>query len=306
MLENVLIVGCGDTGKRVIEHLTSEKHRSIKTISVTSHREDSQSELNKLRNIQVINADLDDAASLASLPTENTNIFYFAPPAATGSTDVRMANFITALNPNNAPKRIVYISTSGVYGTSNGEWVTELSSINPGNDRSKRRLHAESLVQTFCEQSKCEYVILRVTGIYCLEKLPFKRLKTGMKVLQPALAPFSNRIHADDLANCCVKAMFDSPKNEIFNIADGNPSSISDYFIQIAKIFDLPQPELLDWERAEKEISPAMLSYLHESKKINIDKLRNVLNIKLKHPNLIDGLKACRIEKKQTNETFEQ
>jgi len=288
MPANVLIIGCGDTGKRVLQQLQSKN----KQIYVTSHQKKSQDQLKQF-DITVIPANLDNKEDLNQLPTENADIFYFAPPAATGITDVRMLNFIQSLNGKIPPRRIVYISTTGIYGNCDGEWITETSKLNPGNDRSKRRLDAEFLIQSFCTNSSCEFVILRVTGIYCLEKLPLERLRSGMKVLHSDIAPSSNRIHADDLANCCVKAMFDSPANEIFNIADGHPSSISDYFIQIAKIFNLPAPKLLSWEQAEKELSPAMLSYLHESKKINIDKLLNTLKIELKFPTLTEGLEDC-------------
>ena len=288
MSKKTLIIGCGDTGKRVIKALEKQKE----PIYATSHQKDSQIQLDKL-GITVIPANLDNKNELENLPTEGASIFYFAPPAATGITDSRMANFIESLDKQNPPKRIVYISTTGVYGNCRGLWISENADLKPGNDRSKRRLHAESLIQKFCKNSRCEFVILRVSGIYCFEKLPLKRLKDGMKILNPKLAPSSNRIHADDLTQCCVKAMFLGPANEVFNIADGNPSSISDYFIQIAKIFELPKPKSLTWSQAEKELSPAMLSYLNESKKIKIDKIQSQLNIKLKYPTLIEGLKAC-------------
>ena len=285
---NVLIIGCGDIGKRVLRKLQPQNYN----IYVSSHTRDSQNQLQQL-GISIIPANLDSKEDLKQLPTADANIFYFAPPSASGTTDVRMSNFVQNLSRKKPPKRIVYISTTGVYGNCDGQWISETTALDPGADRSKRRLHAESVIQEYCSLNSCEFVILRVAGIYCLEKLPIERLKNGMKVLHPNIAPASNRIHADDLANCCVKAMFDGPANEVFNIADGHPSSISDYFIQIAKIFHLPEPELLNWDQAEKEISPAMLSYLHESKKINIDKLLNVLNIKLNFPTLIDGLQNC-------------
>lgn len=288
MSKKTLIIGCGDTGKRVINLLEKLKEG----IFVTSHQKSSQIELEKL-GISVIPADLDNKDDLQNLETTGANIFYFAPPPSSGVEDVRMANFIGTLNKKSPPKRIVYISTTGVYGNCRGLWISENADIKPGNDRSKRRLHAESLIQAFCKNNSCEFVILRVAGIYCLEKLPLNRIKNGMNILDPKIAPSSNRIHADDLANCCVKAMFSGPSNEFFNIADGNPSSISDYFVQIAKTFGLPKPKSISWEKAEKEMSPAMLSYLRESKKIKIEKTLNQLNIKLKYPTLKEGLNSC-------------
>ena len=137
-------------------------------------------------------------------------------------------------------------------------------------------------------------MILRVAGIYCLEKLPIERLKIGIKILQPDLSPASNRIHADDLANICITAMNHPSANEIFNIADGEPSSISDYFIRVAKTFNLPTPSQLNWEEAKNELSPAMLSYLQESKKVNFEKTRKKLGINLQYPTLSAGLQQCR------------
>ena len=120
-----------------------------------------------------------------------------------------------------------------------------------------------------------------------------ERLQTGMQILKEELAPASNRIHADDLAKVCVTAMFHSPANEIFNVADGNPSSMSDYFKKVAIAFNLPEPEEVSWEYAEKYFSAGMLSYLRESKKISIKKLTSILPVDFDYPTLNLGLQQC-------------
>lgn len=284
-----LIIGCGDTGKRVIAQLPDNKT----SITAITHSASSQEKLKKL-GINVITGNLDSPSSLQIIPTEKMNVFYFAPPNASGETDTRMENFINQLQHKTPPKRIVYISTTGVYGDYQGQWINEETPVNPVNERSKRRLHAERLIQNYCNKTNTEYMILRVAGIYCLEKLPIERLKLGIKILHPDLSPASNRIHADDLANICITAMNHHSPNKIFNIADGEPSSISDYFIQVAQIFELPAPLQLNWEEAENALSPAMLSYLHESKKVSFEKSQKLLGINLKYPTLKAGLQQCR------------
>ncbi len=288
MKKKLLIIGCGDTGKRVLQQLERKKTQIV----ITNRQQISDDQLS-YGDVNIVSIDLDEKESLASLSSSDAYIFYFVPPPGSGEQDNRMLNFIQSLAKDGAPKRIVYISTTGVYGDCQGKWVTEQTAVTPGNARSKRRLHAESLLQSYCEDTKTEYVILRVSGIYCLEKLPLERLKQGMQVLQPQLAPFSNRIHADDLARFCLSAMFDGPGNEVFNIADGNPSSISDYFIQISRAFGLPTPELLNWKQAKIALSPAMLSYLNESKKVSNEKLCKMLGVKVKYSTLEQGLQQC-------------
>jgi len=291
MTETALIIGCGDIGKRVATLVRQQGQ----TVIAASHQKESQ-EILKSLGIKSFFADLDDNETPLSLPENTAQIYYLAPPPARGIVDTRMANFIVNLNETNPPKRIVYISTTGVYGDQQGNWINESSETPAPTDRSKRRLSAESQLKQFCQRTNCEYVILRVGGIYCLEKLPLARIKDGVKVLQANIAPASNRIHADDLAHICIAAMQSTFANEIYNATDGNPSSISDYFIQVAKTFHLSAPEEIDWQQAEKDISPAMMSYLKESKKISVDKLFKQLNIKFKYPTLEDGLKQCQEE----------
>jgi len=283
-----IIIGCGDVGKRIAKSLIQQGE----AVTALSHQKTSQMALKQL-GIDTIFANLDDPASLFDINFQQSDIYYLAPPANAGDTDERMQNFIRAQSQNEPPRRIVYISTTGVYGDAAGEWVTENNTPAPQASRSKRRLDAENNLTRYCQQSNCEYNILRVSGIYCLSKLPLERLKAGVLALDLAIAPSSNRIHADDLANICISAMNHKACNQIFNAADGNPTSITDYFMQVSKVFNLPPPTQISWQEAQSQISEAMLSYLAESKKVSIDKLKNTLDISLQYPDLKTGLTQC-------------
>jgi len=294
MQPNVFIIGCGSIGKRTAQLIQNKLPNSI---SALSHSEHSIEEL-AARRIKPIRGDLDNPISLTNISISPTHVFYFAPPPNSGIMDSRMNNALGLLKNYSTLKRITYISTTGIYGDHQGNWITEDSPINPMSDRAKRRLNGEKQLIDHCTKTGIEYIILRVPGIYCLEKLPIDRIQRGVKILPPEIAPFSNRIYADDLANICVTAMFDGPKNELFNVADGNPSSISDYFLKIADIFNLTKPTIISRQQADKELSPGMLSYLNESKRIHPTKLLNTLNITLRYPNLASGLQACVEERK--------
>jgi len=289
---NTWIIGCGNIGQRVNQLL---KQQNIK-LKATSHS-DSSAKLLKEMGIEVFSANLDEPDSLNKLPIdEHADIFYFAPPAAKGETDERMSHFLASLNPEAPPRRIIYISTTGVYGNHDGEWITENTPTEPQHDRSKRRLHAEEQIKQFCLKHGSEYMILRTSGIYDLKKLPLERINSGLKVLKKETAPSSNRIHAADLANICVTAMQSPHHNDIFNVSDGNPSSISDYFIQTARLFNLKTPEEITREEAKAVLSPEMLSYLSESKKIDSSYLQKKLGITLAFPTLEEGLIDCKKE----------
>ena len=135
-------------------------------------------------------------------------------------------------------------------------------------------------------------MILRVPGIYAKERLPIERLKKGMPVIHEDEAGYTNRIHADDLAQACKAAMEYETSNEIINVTDGNPSTMTDYFNQVADFTGLPRPPQISLEEAEKTLSLGMLSYMKESRRIKNDKMLELLKIKLIYPDLKSGLNS--------------
>ncbi len=266
-LNPIFIIGSGDIGCR-IAHLWQQRGAAVQTLGrrsapcggSTAH----------------LCADLDQPATLAALPTAGAIIYYTAPPPPQGDSDPRMHNLLTALDPAAPPQRIIYISTSGVYGDCNGEWVDENHPTQPQAPRSARRLTAEQALQEWCTQHNVASVILRVGGIYGPGRLPLERLRQGMTVLQRDVAPYSNRIHADDLALVSVAAASAPHQHTLYNVSDGHPTTMSDY-----------------WQTAEQTLSAEMLSYLHEAKRLDNRKMLHELNLTLAYPTLAEGLKAC-------------
>ncbi len=134
-------------------------------------------------------------------------------------------------------------------------------------------------------------MILRVPGIYAIERLPLERLKKSLPVINAEEAGYTNRIHADDLAQACKAAMECESANQIINVTDGNPSTMTDYFNQVADFADLPRPPQISLAEAEKTLSAGMLSYMKESRRIKNDKMLKSLNFKLRYPDLKTSLK---------------
>lgn len=294
-MNNVLITGCGDIGKRVATLLRNQQPDDGLQIHGVVRREDAARELQSM-NITPVIADLDRADLLTVLPTKGATIFHFAAPPndAEGKDQVRDPRFrslLAACDSNGLPKKIVLLSTTAVYGDCNGEWVDETAEVNPQTDRGRRRLDAEQALKNWAEARGVEYVIVRVSGIYGPGRLPVERIKKGLPILREDLAPFSNRIHQDDLATVCVAAAERAPSGAIYNVCDGHPSTMSHYFKAIAKALNLPQPPEIDRQQAEQQLSAGMLSYLRESRRLSNRKMLDELGVKLQYPDLEAGLK---------------
>jgi len=286
MKSNIIIAGCGFLGRALIPQLVEQQEEAL-CLMQSSQSED----LALALGMPTQRVDFDQASELDTLDTQTKDIYYFAPPPKTDDSDQRMVNFLARCK-DAIPRRIVYISTSGVYGDCAGDWVNEEAELKPITARAKRRVYAEHCLLAFCEEYNCEYQILRVGGIYGAERLPLHRL-SAIKVIDPEQAPYSNRIHVDDLARVCLAAMLAERCNEIFNVADGSPSSMTDFYFSIADRAQLERPEAVSLDTADTELSPSMLSFIKEARRLDITKMQLLLQPVLCYSNLQAGLDHC-------------
>ena len=139
-------------------------------------------------------------------------------------------------------------------------------------------------------------VILRVAGIYGANRLPLNRLREGAPVLRSEESPFSNRIHADDLARLCLAAADKGEDGEIINICDGETSTMTDYFNAVADAFALPRPPQVTMAEAKVLMPPLLFSYFSESRRLDNRRMRERLGGNLLYPDLASGLAACKKE----------
>ena len=285
MTRRTLIIGYGYLGARVAGRLAAggepvlavSRHAPETLPAGVSHRA----------------ADLDDPATLRGLLRDGDRVFHFAPPPRRGTTDTRLRALLAA-NPEVVPSRLVLVSTSGVYGDCQGAWVTESRPVAPRVDRARRRLDAEQVVRQWAAQRDTRLVILRVPGLYGPGRLPLARLQRGEPVLRRDQSPWSNRIHVHDLARCCVRAMAHDDPAPLYNVSDGHPSTMTDYFLQVAAFAGLPAPPQISLAEAREQLSAGMLEYLAESRRLDNTLMRTHLGVTPRYPDLATGLAACR------------
>ncbi len=297
-MKKIFMVGCGYVGQRLARQYLAQGD----TVTALSHTPAHQIGLQEM-GIQVIHGDLDSSDSLPILPTHNSLLFYLAPPPAQGEEDTRIAAFLRQFSGDNLPSRFILISTTSVYGDCRGAWIDETQPLNPQAERAKRRVDAEQKLREWAIASAVPFVILRVPGIYGAARLPISRLEQGLPVLQENIAPYSNRIHVDDLVTACMSAGTKiDVAGAVYHLSDGNPSSMTDYFNQVADCLGLPRPPCIDAQQAANSLSAEMRSYLAESKRLDTRKMREKLAVLPKYPHLASGLAQCKVELNQAIE----
>ena len=287
-MNSALIVGCGYLGQRLAGHML----RSGWTVSGVVRSHGSAERLAELGAVPLV-VDLDDSSNTLGLPVANKALFYFVAPPLIGESDPRLRGFLATACTDKPPARVVYVSTSGVYGDCLGHWIDESQPLNPTSLRAKRRADAESALAGWSRQTGCPVVTLRVPGIYGPGRLPLERIRKGLPLLREADSPYTNRIHVDDLAAACMAAMTRGKPGAVYNVSDGHPSNMTDYFNQIADYARLPRPPTVGRDQADTALTAGIRSFMDESKRLVNRRMREELGVTLRYPNLAAGLPSC-------------
>jgi nucleoside-diphosphate-sugar epimerase len=285
----LLIVGCGDVGMRLLPLLTGH-FRVFATTSQPARR----AELRALGAVPLV-ADLDRPDTLRRLCGLASTVVHLAPPPADGVLDSRTRN-LTAILPEHG--RLVYVSTTGVYGDCGGALFDESRPVAPRNPRALRRVDAERVLRRWAGRSGAALAILRVPGIYGADRLPLKRLQQGTPALIDADDVYTNHIHADDLASIIARALFRALPNRIYHAVDDSDMKMAQYFDVVADAFRLPRPPRLPRAELQQVVTPALLSFMSESRRLSNGRIKRELGVRLRYATVADTLnalqKACK------------
>lgn len=285
----LLIVGCGDIGLRVAKLLRGR----WRLLALTS----SAGRCDALRAAGVLPllGDLDAPATLARLAGVADAVLHLAPPPASGTTDPRTAQLLRALARKGRVRRIVYGSTSGVYGDCGGARLDETRAVHPATDRARRRVDAEQRLRWYGRAVGARVSLLRIPGIYAGDRAgghPRERLARGVPVLAAEHDVFTNHIHADDLARACVAALHRGLPQRAVHVSDDTELRMGDYFDLAADLEGVPRPRRVGLEQARNELSPLQLSFMGESRRLINNRLKRELRLRLRHPTVAHGLCA--------------
>ena len=281
----LLLVGCGDVGMRLLPLLVDR----FRVFAVT--RDAARCAALRSAGAVPVIADLDQPATLARLRGLARHVVHLAPPQPEGELDLRTRR-LAALLPAGA--RLVYVSTTGVYGDCGGALVMETRKTAPKNARARRRVDAERTLRAWARRQGGQLAILRVPGIYAEDRLPLERLRQGTPALRPEDDVYTNHIQADDLARIVALALARGLPNRVYHAVDDTRMKMGEYFDAVAEAFGLPRPPRLAREDLRTQVSPMLLSFMSESRRLDNARLRE-LGVRLRYPDVAGALAQWRL-----------
>ena len=292
----LLIVGCGDVGLRLAREL-GERFGERVRVFATSRRVEQRDAI-RAAGATPLAADLDERRTLRRIAGLARWLVDLAPPPSEGPGDPRSRRLIAALRPRlvaaaraGQPARWSYVSTTGVYGDCGGATFDETRPVRPASARGKRRVAAERLMRGLARDGLARVSVLRAPGIYGHDRLPLDRLEKRTPALAADDDVHTNHIHADDLARLCWLALFRGRAGRVYHAVDGTDLKMGDYFDAVADAFGLPRPPRLPRDELAKAVTPMMLSFMSESRRLLNRRIREELRARLRYPTVADTLR---------------
>ena len=187
-----------------------------------------------------------------------------------------------------APVKLVYASTTGVYGDCGGAWIDETRASQPANARAKRRVSAERQLRRATARGAIAASIARIPGIYARNRLPLARLEKRTPALIDADDVYTNHIHADDLAAILVRLATHGRPGRAIHASDDTSLKMGEYFDVVADAFGLERAPRITRAEAEQQIEPTLLSFMRESRRLINRRLKDELRVRLRYPSVED------------------
>ncbi|HYA59778.1 MAG TPA: NAD-dependent epimerase/dehydratase family protein [Burkholderiaceae bacterium] len=277
----LLIVGCGDIGIRIVARLR-DRFRIFGTVANPAN-----ADAVRANGAVPMLLDLDQGNASSRIRAVARRVIILAPTSPQGSRDMRARRLLRLLG-HAAGARMLYLSTSGVYGNRNGAWTDESTPPMPVSERAQRRLDAELLLRA----SSWHAAVLRVPGIYGPERLPIDRLRRAVPVPLAGQDVITNHIHADDLTRACIAALFRAAPTRIYNVVDDSQLYLGQYLDRVADSMGLPHPPRVSWDELRAAAGEQRMSFLGESRRLQNVRMKRELRVRLQFPDVDAGLTA--------------
>ena len=183
-------------------------------------------------------------------------------------------------------RKVVYLSTIGVYGDHAGAWVDESTPPQSALERARMRVAAE---QAWTDTARGHVAILRLAGIYGPGRNALVTLRSGTarRIIKPGQV--FNRIHVDDIASA-IMAAINHHSGGIWNVCDDEPTPPQDVIAYAAQLMNVAPPA--EEAFATAEMSPMARSFYASSARVSNARLKRELGVTLVHPTYRHGLDA--------------
>ncbi|MEO0916079.1 MAG: SDR family oxidoreductase [Pseudomonadota bacterium] len=179
-----------------------------------------------------------------------------------------------------------YLSTTGVYGDHDGDWVDEEAPLTPSTKRGQARVDAEAAWAAL----GLPLHIFRLAGIYGPGRGPFAKVRRGTARRIIKEGQVFSRIHVDDIAATVLASIERPNPGSAYNVCDDDPAPPQDVIAHAAELLGLPLPPAIPFEEAD--MTPMARSFYAESKRVKNDRIKTELGVQLKYPDYKTGLAA--------------
>ncbi|MDP5361283.1 MAG: SDR family oxidoreductase, partial [Paracoccaceae bacterium] len=180
-----------------------------------------------------------------------------------------------------------YLSTTGVYGDHQGDWVDESTALTPATKRGIARVEAEAAWSAI---PGLPLHIFRLAGIYGPGRGPFAKIRDGTARRIIKKGQVFSRTHVADIARVLAASINRPNPGAAYNVCDDDPAPPEDVIAYAAELLGLPIPEAVDYETAE--MTPMGRSFFAERKKVRNDRIKDELGVELLYPDYRSGLRA--------------
>lgn len=182
--------------------------------------------------------------------------------------------------------RLVYASTTGVYGDCGGARIDETRTVQPANARAIRRVSAERQLRRATARGALAATIARIPGIYAANRLPLARLEKRTPALVEADDVYTSHIHADDLAAILLRLATHGRPARVIHATDDSELKMGEYFDRVADAFGMARAPRVSRAEAERELDPVLLSFMRESRRLSNTRLKREVRARLKYPDV--------------------
>jgi nucleoside-diphosphate-sugar epimerase len=221
----------------------------------------------------------------------STHVLVSAPPTVGGDPALtHHVHDLSALSPR--PQWLGYLSTTGVYGDHQGDWVDEATPTAPSTERAKRRIAAEHAWTAWGVAVNVPVHIFRLAGIYGPGQNQLVSLRQGKARRIVKSGQIFSRIHVEDIAAVLEASIAKPNPGAIYNVCDDEPAPPHEVIEYAAKLLGLDPPPAETFEEAARSLSDMALSFYTDSKRVKNDRIKRELGVSLRYPTYREGLKA--------------
>jgi nucleoside-diphosphate-sugar epimerase len=287
----VAILGCGYVGLALGSRLANDGHDVVGV-----RRSDEGLAAIEDAGFRAVRGDVTDAASLEAVPDVEWLVFAVSPTTRDVETTraVHVGGLETVIEAfagrESPPDRIVYTSTTGVYGDHDGAWVDESTTIDPSTEKLSVYAEAERISLEHAPAAGIDATVVRFAGLYGPERWGFDRYLEG-----PVADGYVNLVHRDDAAGAIAYLLEgDLARGEVVNVADDEPVSKWDLAEWLADTREVAVPELVTVEEylAATELPSGARRRIESDKRVSNDRLRE-LGYELTYPTFRDGYREA-------------